>query len=385
VQTIRTIRCKIVISDSDLPVVFDLFSRYAKACTQIAQVGKNELINNSFNLQKKVYKEIRSTFNLSANLAITAIRRVCGNLKTSNFKGRFKYKPSSVVLDVRTFTLKLSKGIVSFSTHTGKRVTAALDIGIYQHEALWGADICQMATLVRAKDGYYANIVVESYVQGVAPGGVLGVDLGIRNIAALSSGKKYEGASIREYRETRWKVRASLQSKGTKGAKCALKRLSGLGARRMTSKNHWLAKQIVSEAVRNGCDRIAMEDLKGIRERTRVQNRHLNRMVSLWAFAQLQEFVCYKATGRGVKVVFVDAAYSSQTCGKCLKQGIRNRETFVCTACGVTADADLNAALVIAARGAGAGVEPADRNAARIVDFFANETLHRSQSKSSRP
>lgn len=380
-QTIRTIRCKLVIPDSDLPLIQELFALYARACTRIAAYGREHHESNAFNLQKALYRQIRKESKLSANLTITACRQAAGALKTANFKGRFQFRPIFVALDARTFTLKLAKGEVSFSTHAGKRITAALDIGIYQHEALWGADLAQTATLVRAKDGFYANIMVENAVQDAPIGGVLGVDLGIRNLAALSSGRKYEGASIRKYRETRWKVRASLQSKGTKGAKCALKRLSGLDARRMASKNHWLAKQIVSEALRTGCNRIAMENLKGIRDRTRVPNRHLNRMVSLWAFAQLQEFVKYKAAAKGIAFIPVDAAYTSQTCGKCLKRGIRNKETFVCTACGVSTDADLNAALVIAARGAGAGVEPADRNAARIVDFFAGESLHRSQSK----
>lgn len=380
-QTIRTIRCKLNIPTESLPVLNDLFDRYAKACTEIAAQGRKHREANSFKLHRIVYKDIRAKYSLSSNLAITAIRRVCGNLKTAKFKGKFLYRSKFVGLDARTFTLKLEKGVVSFSTHTGKRITAPLDIAVYQHEALWGADKAQSATLIRAKDGFYCNIVVECEVPDAAAGGVLGVDLGIRNIAALSSGRKFEGDSIKEYRKLRWKVRASLQSKGTKGAKRVLKRLSGLDARRMTSKNHWLAKQIVSEAVRTGCDRIALEDLKGIRDRVRVPNKHLNRMVSLWAFAQLQEFVKYKAAAKGIRVILVKAAYTSQTCGKCFKPGLRNRETFVCTACSVSTDADENAALVIAARGAGAGVEPADRNAARIVEFFTGESLHKSQAK----
>lgn len=378
-QTTRAIRCKLSTDPSSTPVVDELFSRYSKATSKIAQWGRDNREDNAIRLHHALYRKIREEFNLSANLVVTALRRAAGALKTAKFRGKFQFRPTFVVLDARTFTLKLKKGEISFSTHTGKRITAALDIGIYQHEALWGAELVQSATLVKAKDGYYCNIIVESGIPEASPGGVLGVDLGIRNLAALSSGKKFEGTSTREYRETRWKVRASLQSKGTKGAKRTLKRLAGLDARRMASKNHWLAKQIVSEAVRTGCNRIALENLKGIRDKTRVPSKHLNRMVSLWAFAQLQEFVRYKAAMKGILLIHVNAAYTSQTCHKCLELGLRNKETFVCTACGITMDADVNAAKVIAARGAGAGVEPAVRNAARIVDqiveFFSHSCL----------
>lgn len=351
-QTIRTIRCKIDILPDDLSTVVDLFEAYSKACTEIAAYGRQNHEGNAFRLQKALYRSIRSKHKLSANLVVTAIRRAAGALKTANFKGRFEFRSTFVGLDARTFTLKLAKGIVSFSTHTGKRITVALDIGAYQHEALWGADVAQSATLVRANDGFYANIVVENKVPDAIPGGTLGVDLGIRNIAATSHGYKKPGKDLREYQEDRWRIRASLQSKGTKGAKRALKRLSGRERRHATWVNHNVAKEIVANAIKNGCPLIRLENLKGIRARTKIPNRHRNRMTALWSFGQLQAFVTYKAARHGISVEKIDPAYSSKTCHKCLKLGIRNRETFVCTPCGLTLDADDNAALMIATGGA---------------------------------
>ena len=351
-KTLRTIRCKLTVQPEDALILLRLFGLYAGACTRIAQYGRDHREANAIRLHHALYKEIRRGFGLSSNLAVTALRRAAGALKTANFKGRFQFRPTFVALDARTFTLKLEKGVVSFSTHTGKRITAALDIGAYQQEALWSADVAQSATLVKANDGVYANIVVEGNVLDSLQENVLGIDLGIRNIAVTSGAYRKSGSDLRKFREERWRIRASLQSKGTRGAKGVLKRLSGRERRYAAWVNHTVSKEIVAHAVKTGCSLIRMEDLKGIRARTQVPNRHRNRMVALWAFGQLQEFVEYKAAAQGIRTEVVNAKDTSKTCHRCRKLGIRNRETFVCTPCGGTLDADLNAALVIAAGGA---------------------------------
>jgi putative transposase len=206
------------------------------------------------------------------------------------------------------------------------------------------------------------------------------VDLGIRRVATTSTGRRFRGDLLREYRETRWRVRASLQSRGTKGAKRALRRLSGRERRRATWENHRISKRIVQEAVKTGCSTIQVEELRGIRDRLKVWNKHRNRMISLWGFAQLREFIRYKAAAKGVGMIEVDPAYTSVTCHRCHKLGTRSLDLFTCTTCGEF-DADVNAAKNIAAGGAKAGDIPADRNVARIVEFFAGESLHGIQSK----
>lgn len=350
-KSVRTIRCGVSVQDADRVVLESLFHRYAAACTQVAAYGKAHRESNSFRLHRALYQKIRLEHGLPANLAVTALRRASGALKTADFKGRFEFKPTFIYLDARTFTLKLDQGQVTFSTH-GKRIGAALEIGAYQHEALWGADRAQSAVLVRTRSGYQINISVQSEVQDAPVGDVLGVDLGIRNIAATSSGLLKPGDALTSYRALRGRIRASLQSKGTKGAKRALIRLGGTERRHVSWVNHNLAKQIVLEAVKNGCSLIRMENLKGIRERTKTWNPHRNRSTAHWSFGQLQDYVAYKAAMKGIRVEKIHPAYTSKTCHRCLKLGVRQGPSFACTPCGVTMDADLNAALVIAAGGA---------------------------------
>ncbi|MGW6026747.1 zinc ribbon domain-containing protein, partial [Streptomyces sp. NPDC055214] len=73
-----------------------------------------------------------------------------------------------------------------------------------------------------------------------------------------------------------------------------------------------------------------------------------------WAFHQLGQFLEYKARRAGVPLVYVDAAYTSQTCAHCGHIDKKNRvdqATFICRNCGVVAQADRNASHNIAHRG----------------------------------
>ncbi|MBM9624845.1 transposase, partial (plasmid) [Streptomyces zhihengii] len=73
-----------------------------------------------------------------------------------------------------------------------------------------------------------------------------------------------------------------------------------------------------------------------------------------WAFAQLGQFLVYKAQRDGVPLVHVDAAYTSQMCCECGHTDRKNRVDqgrFICRGCGVVAHADRNASHNIARRG----------------------------------
>ncbi|MFE4842724.1 RNA-guided endonuclease TnpB family protein, partial [Streptomyces sp. NPDC056689] len=99
---------------------------------------------------------------------------------------------------------------------------------------------------------------------------------------------------------------------------------------------------------------IALEELRGIRRRVRLRKPQRVQLHS-WAFAQLGDFIVYKARRAGVPLVYVDPAYTSQTCSQCRHVDKRNRVNqglFICRECGVVAHADRNASHNIAARGA---------------------------------
>ncbi|MFN3432552.1 MAG: RNA-guided endonuclease InsQ/TnpB family protein [Candidatus Sericytochromatia bacterium] len=179
---------------------------------------------------------------------------------------------------------------------------------------------------------------------------VLGVDLGIRNLASLSTGERFGGTETDGLRRRFQKVRSSLQRKGTKGAKRVLKRLSGREKRYMAWVNHTISARIVRYA-RHHEMAVAMEDLTGIRTRARLgkcQRKALHR----WAFRQIRSFIMYKSLLAGVALILVNPAFTSQTCHRCHHIGTRQADSFRCGHCGYKGHADYNGAKNIALLGA---------------------------------
>ncbi|MGW3820270.1 RNA-guided endonuclease InsQ/TnpB family protein [Streptomyces sp. NPDC005046] len=184
------------------------------------------------------------------------------------------------------------------------------------------------------------------------PDSFIGVDLGIANIATTSTGYQAAGRGLNRYRKRQLALRAKLQKKRTKSARRRLKARARKEARHAANTNHIIAKTIVTEAERTSAG-ISLEQLKGIRQRVRLRKPQRVTLHS-WAFAQLADFIVYKAKRAGVPLVFVDPAYTSQTCAECGHVDKRNRVDqglFICRGCGVVAHADRNASHNIATRG----------------------------------
>ncbi|MGW0823904.1 RNA-guided endonuclease InsQ/TnpB family protein [Streptomyces sp. NPDC002845] len=185
------------------------------------------------------------------------------------------------------------------------------------------------------------------------PDEFIGVDLGIVNIATTSTGYQAAGRGLNRRRTHERELRGKLQRKNTKSAKRRLKARARKEQRHVKNINHVIAKRIVTEAERTSAG-IALEDLGGIRQRVRLRKPQRVTLHS-WAFAQLGEFIAYKARRAGVPVVHVDPAYTSQTCCECGHVDKKNRvdqALFICRNCGVVAHADRNASHNIAQRGA---------------------------------
>ena len=107
---------------------------------------------------------------------------------------------------------------------------------------------------------------------------VIGVDLGISRLAVTSHPRFFGGKHVKETNNRSFRLRRSLQSKGTESAKRHLKKVSGRVARFQKNVNHVVAKQLVS-SVQAG-DTLVMENLTDIRERTNNGVRSVNNDVN---------------------------------------------------------------------------------------------------------
>lgn len=356
-ESIRTISCKLTLLPQHKRHIEATLSAFSDARSFVADYGRTHRITRQFYLHHACYKEVRRRFGLSANLAVRAIARVAPRLLKAKTRGS-TFKPTSIDYDVRIFSFRELDWTVSL-TLLNTRERLALEVGDWQRQALAGR-LPTSATLTKKGKGYFLDIQIKELVPDPStPTKTLGVDVGIKKVATLSSGESFGGAALNSYRLKRHRVRKSLQSKADKGKPCTrknarrvLKRLSGKEYRYQTGINHQISKQIVEQAKATG-SAIVLEDLKGIRDRTTSRLRKSQRgLHNSWAFYQLRAFIEYKARRAGVRVILIDPPYTSQTCSSCLHIGLRQGEFFSCTNCGSAMDADLNASLNIAAVGA---------------------------------
>lgn len=138
-------------------------------------------------------------------------------------------------------------------------------------------------------------------------------------------------------------IRKNLQKKGQFKK---LKQIKDRESRIVRDLNHKISNKIVKTAIANDSG-VKLEDLTGIRK-TSKHSKSFRYSLNSWSFYQLQMFIEYKAKLHGVDVVYINPAYTSQTCSKCGCIGNRERKVFKCPECGHVENADINAAFNIA-------------------------------------
>lgn len=353
---VLTIVCKLNPTPGQAQKLDKTLVAFGSACNYANEVV-NPKIKNKNRIQAEVYKTIREEFNLTANLAVRVCARVAANRKVG--RGVNSFAPTSADYDARIFAYREKTQTVSLSTVDGREIIP-LVLGNYQVGKLKGS-VPTSATLCKRKDGlFYIHIQVKDELpETIETTDMKGVDLGRTDLAISSDGEKFTGEGVKNKRDKFARVRASIQKKGTKSSKRLLKRLSGREKRYQSWVNHNISKQLVASAKANG-QSIALEDLTGIRDRTNTKPRSKTerRRSNSWAFYQLRQYITYKALGVGVPVVFVNPAYSSQTCHKCLHihpikgKSYRSGKTYHCKHCGWKGDADFNGAQNIKLLGA---------------------------------
>lgn len=307
------------------------------ACNKISDIAWSEKIFNQFKLHRLVYRKIRDSFNLSAQMVVRCISKVANSYKSDRRK-KHRFKPlKGITYDSRILSYKDSSVFVW-------SVNGRLRIPFICHNPKYIPYIKGEADLIYKKGKFYLFQTVEVPEENILTvEDFIGVDFGLINIATLSTGEKLSGKELEQYRIKRQKIRSSLQSKGTKGSRKTLKRLSGKERRTASIVNHTIAKHIVEIAKKEGKG-IALENLEGIRKRANNKGKAFRSLIGRWNFFQLRSFIEYKAKIVGIPVIPVNPRYTSQMCNSCFCISSRNGESFKCAACGYAEHADINAA-----------------------------------------
>jgi putative transposase len=353
-----TLQLQLVPDDRQAALLRETMAAFNAAATYAAQVGFEAKVYGQPGIHKRCYYLLRERFKLSAQMAVRAIAKAVEVFARDKSKCPVFRPDGAITYDERILGWKgLDK--VSLWTMTGREVLPLL-YGQYQAERLHR--LKGQVDLV-ARDGrFYLYATVDLPEEApVEPSDFLGIDLGVANLATTSTGEHFTGEAIERTRQRyhlrrqRLGVAAGAYKRRTgkrpKRIRQALQRMARRESRFRKDVNHCISKSLVLQAKDSGRG-LALEELTYIRTRTRFRHGQRAKMAG-WAFAQLRQFLTYKAALFGVRLVLVDPRYTSQTCAQCGHCEHANRLSqadFLCKSCGHCAHADENGALNIRAR-----------------------------------
>ena len=221
---------------------------------------------------------------------------------------------------------------------------------------------------------YYLSLMVDDpNIQPLEPtGAVVGMDMGVADLAITSDGKKYGSFNTRwldkqvktwqsrfSKRKQRALVRVRQWNHNHKTVKEELDDYANWQRARVT-KSRYQAKiankrkdylhKITTELVKS-YDVIVIEDLK---TKNLLKNHHLAKSIANNSWYLFREMLEYKCKWYGKQLVVVSPNYTSQICSNCGyhsgKKPLAVRE-WTCPKCNVYHDRDINASINILNRG----------------------------------
>ena len=342
---LKTVTCKLRTTDETQAALDTTMNVFNEACNALSELAWQAQTFKQFDLHRLGYHAVRDHFDLPSQLTVRAIAKVADSYKMDRSVQHVFGARSAVVYDARCFKLY---GVSSASLTTAHgRFSFSLAHGGKQCEQLKAGTTGEADLLYR--DGtYYLAITIKTPEPPKADtsGGVLGVDLGIVELATDSTGESFSGDKVKSVRKRVRTHRRSLQKRRTRSAFKRLQQIRQRVSRFTRDVNHCISKRIVQKALFLN-KAIALESLTGIRERASVFNREMRWQMGNWAFDQLGQFVGYKAAFAGVPTIYRDPRNSSRTCsqcGHCDKANRRSQSRFLCLKCGFETNADKNAA-----------------------------------------
>lgn len=355
----RTVRIQLRPTPNQAKCLLDTMRQFTASFNRVCSTGWRLREGNAYTLHRLTYAACRAECPfLNSNLHIQARQKASEAVKsaiTRQKQGRETGRPQSTLCppryNERTYTLDWQARVANLSTVHG-RIIVPLAVPDYAQRYVPSAvSACvggkaTTADLIYRKGHFALHVVMK--LDGVVfadNGTALGVDFGVTRPAVTSEGRLHGQKRWREASKRRFRLKRELQSNGSKSAKRRLRRLAGREQRFRRDCDHVLSKSILHGLTAGTT--VVVENLTNIRTRVKVARGEAKRRLHSWSFAQLRQFLSYKAEALGCRVVSVDARHTSQRCAVCgyIYRGNRpSQSRFVCRSCGHRANADRNAA-----------------------------------------
>ena len=302
----------------------------------------NQCIRDAKSIVNKYNKDCRKASAKNKKLArqrsnitikepiVSVLKRPCCYVNNQNFKIRDNCIEFPVLINGKSKRISIRTSM----TDKQKQIFANTKFGTMR--------------IVYKDNKIVAQIVYEVAEPGYTDdGNVMGVDLGIKcpAVSYISDGsvKFYGNGRKNKYMRRHYKY---LRKKLGKAKKTdAIKRINNKEQRIMKDIDHKLSREIVNTATAHGVSVIKMEQLANIRSTTRTSRKN-NHSLHTWSFYRLAQFIEYKAKLAGIKVEYVNPAYTSQKCPVCGNVHHANDRKYICK-CGFHTHRDILGAMNI--------------------------------------
>ncbi|OTN94490.1 RNA-guided endonuclease InsQ/TnpB family protein [Enterococcus faecium] len=293
---------------------------------------------------KKTSKDVLAPLNSAVkNQAIRDAKSVFQKAKKNHFKKIPVLKKTVIIWNNQNFTICPSGIKMPFVINgNSKKIEISAVIPEYELSLLKNASKIGTLRVTRKRSHYMAQIAIEIPERLNTSTKIMGVDLGIKIPAVCCTDEnevKFSGNGrmnkyIRRYHNSRRK------ELGNNKKLNAIKKSKDKEQRWMKDQDHKISREIVDFAIEHNVGIIRLEKLANIRKQTR-KSRKNNHSLSSWSFYRLASFIEYKANLVGIKVEYVNPAYTSQRCPNCGHLHHAKDRRYSCSDCGYIGHRDI--------------------------------------------
>jgi transposase len=254
----RIVPLKLQPTSEDHAALLSTLERANDAVGAISETAWQTRTFRQFALQKATYSDIRARFGRTAQLVVRVTSKVVDAYKLDRERQRTFRRHGSIAYDDRI--LRYGEERVSIWTVEGRRQIPF----VCDERARKLLAFRQGESDLVYRDGrwyLFATVNVEEPPEGEACD-VLGIDLGVVNLAVDSDGNRHSGTHVNNLRRRHRRLRAKLSAKWTSSSRRLLRRRRRKERRFVTHVNHTISKRIVAEAKRtNQCQRCGLAGL----------------------------------------------------------------------------------------------------------------------------
>lgn len=313
----------------------DVNANLPSALTNQCIRDAKSIINKHNKVCRKVSAKNKKLAKQKSNItikepAVPVLKRPCCYINNQNFKVKDNHIEFPVLVNGKS-----------------KRISVCTSMTDKQKQTIANAKLGTMRIVYKG-----GKIVVQIVYEIAEPeylcdGNVMGIDLGIKcpAVSYCSDGsvKFYGNGRKNKYMRRHYKyLRKKLQKAKNMNA---VERINNKEQRIMKDIDHKLSHDIIETAVFHNVKVIKLERLANIRSTTRTSRKN-NPSLHIWSFYRLAQYIEYKAKFAGIKVEYVNPAYTSQTCPVCGHVHHANDRNYVCK-CGFHIHRDLLGAMNI--------------------------------------